>query len=97
MKDVLPLILAFAGGAIIETINWSLTRYALDKKKGTFAILPIRCVLAACYIAALYFAAKRFSADFVPVVIAGVVGLSAGLLVFTILLMRRGEKGGRSG
>ena len=98
MDTVLTAAVGFAGGFAVEFVNWLLTRSALERGSGAAMILPLRCVLAAGYLALLYLAGGALGADTTVLLIAAAVGLSAGLIVFTLLLMRNnGKDGGTNG
>ena len=95
MKDILPAALAFAGGMLTEFINYLITRAALKRETGLNFILPIRTIIAACFIAALYFIGKGAGVDIAVLLIAGALGATAGLVLFTLMLKKNG-KGGES-
>ena len=94
MKDVLFPVLAFVLGAAVEFVNFLLTSSALRKKKDALMIFPLRTVIAAGFLILLYFAAKALGLNVTACMIAGAVGASAGLAVFSMLLMKDNKKGG---
>lgn len=94
MKALLPLLIPFFGGVAIETVNFLITRAVLKKQNGAAFAVPLRALLAGGYMVAVYFIARAVTPDPGKYLIAAAVGASAGLLVFTILLMRSSLKGG---
>ena len=97
MLKYLPLVAAFLCGALAEAVNYFITRAALGKKSGVTAIFPVRTLVAALFLASLYYIGKGRGLDLVPFMIAGVLGATAGLAVFTLLLMRKMKTGGKGG
>ena len=95
MKELLPAALAFAGGVLIEFINYVITGFALKKGTGAAFILPLRILIAAGFIAALYFIGAACGLDTTVFMAAGALGATAGLILFTLLL-RKKQKGGVS-
>ena len=97
MGRFLPLAAAFLCGVLAEAVNYYITRAALDKKSGAAAIFPVRPLVAALFLASLYYVGKGRKLDVMPFMIAGVLGATAGLAVFTFLLMRKIKNNGKVG
>ncbi|MBO4385377.1 MAG: hypothetical protein J5854_08195 [Clostridia bacterium] len=88
MKEILPAVIAFSGGALAEFVNYLITRSALGKKSGVYMILPLRTLVAGGCLAAIYFIGRALKLDLTVFMIAGALGATAGLIVFTLLLIR---------
>ena len=97
MQKFLPLVAAFLCGVLAEAVNYFITRAALDKKSGAAAVIPVRTLVAALFLASLYYIGKGRKLDLVPFMIAGAVGATAGLAVFTLLLMKKMRSSGKGG
>ena len=55
-------------------------------------MLPLRSLTAASCVAALYFTAKAFSLSVTRQLLFGAAGLTAGLIIFTLLLSKRARE-----
>ena len=91
---MIPIVIAFAAGAAAEFINYLLTRSALGKNKNVSLIFPLRTLITAAFLAAIYFGSKALSLDTAYCMIAAALGATAGLAVFTFLLIKDNKKGG---
>lgn len=94
MKELLPAALAFAGGMLMEFINYIITGSALEREAGAMFILPLRTLIAAGFIAALYFIGKALGLDPAVFMTGGALGATAGLILFTLLLKKKQKGGG---
>lgn len=92
MKDILPAVLAFLGGVLAEFANFIITRAALGKKSGVYMILPLRTLIAGGFIAAIYFIGMALKLDMTVFMISGALGATVGLIVFTLMLIRKTGK-----
>lgn len=88
MKELLPPAVAFICGVLAGYINFLITRAALKREAG-FAVMPLRTLVTAGFITALYFTGRALGLKLAPFLIAGALGLTLGLIVFTAVLMRR--------
>ena len=64
---------------------------------GAAAIFPLRTVVSALFLASLYYIGRGRGLDIMHFMIAGVLGATAGLAVFTFLLMRKIKNNGKGG
>ncbi len=87
-----PAAFAFAGGIVIELINYLVTKAAL-KGRGSLYVLPLRTLLTAAYIAALYFIGEKASFGIRPPMIGGALGCTLGIIIFSLLLARANNGG----
>ena len=97
MENILPLAVAFAAGFAVECANYLITRAALRKNKNASALFPLRTLITAAFLAALYFASKALTDDASACLIAGAVGATAGLAIFTFILINNSKGGGTNG
>lgn len=89
MKELLPPAVAFICGVLAGYINFLITRAALKREASGYAVMPARTLVTAGFITALYFTGRALGLKLAPFLIAGALGLTLGLIVFTAVLMRR--------
>ena len=89
MKYTLFIIAAAIGGVVISYINYLILKSALKNStdKRAFYISPLRSVLAAAYLFAIYFLANKLGFSTIGPLIAGAIGLTFSLFVFTKMLL----------
>ncbi|MCR5808990.1 MAG: hypothetical protein K6G56_05455 [Clostridiales bacterium] len=99
MKELIPPVLAFAGGVFTGYINFLITRAALKREASGYAVMPARTLVTAGFITALYFTGRALGLKLAPFLIAGAAGATMGLIVFTLLLTRNrdAKEGDRDG
>ncbi len=94
MKGYLPVIAAFVLGVLAEYVNYLITRKALAGRGNAHAIIPLRTLVTGGFIALLFLCGRAFGLELGPLLIAGAAGATAGLIVFTLILLRK--KGGEN-
>ena len=94
MKDVLPAAVAFIAGFAVEYANYAITRSALKKDRDMVTVFPLRTIITAAFFAILYFASRAIVKNVTVCMIAAALGATAGLVIFTMLLMNHNKKGG---
>ena len=82
---------AFAVGFFISSINYFITGKILKsgRESALSAVSPVRFLLSAALLCGLYFLGAKTSLSLYALLIGGAAGLTAGLVLFTLLLMRK--------
>ena len=94
MKEFLFGFAAFACGVLVSYVNYLIGRRSLSGGKMLYSA-PLRSVVSAAFLIALFFIGDKTEAPTVPLLLGGALGLTAGLILFTYLLMKKfgGGKG----
>ena len=92
MEIFLSGAVAFAAGAAVSFVNYLISRVLIAKTGSPSAASPLRSVLTVAFLASAYFIAKALEVSVPAVLVGGALGMTAGLAVFTVLLMRAGKK-----
>lgn len=93
MEKLIPAVPAFIAGVGVSYVNYLIAKAAM--KKGGFGLMPLRTLILAAFAAALYFTGKALACGPAPLIIGGAAGATAGLIVFTALLVRAAKGEGR--
>ena len=89
-----PCICAFVGGIAVSLVDYALMKKAMGEPDKLTVLLLLRTFIAAAAIALLYFIGKWTGVSLVPFMIAGALGLTLGLVVTTLILMKQ-QRGGK--
>ena len=92
MAIFLTALAAFAGGMLIAYFNYLITRAFLTKSKTGSAGLP-RSMISAVFIACLYLIGVKTRLNMYALLIGGVLGCTAGTVLFTCLLIKANREG----
>lgn len=93
--DFLFAAAAFAVGVLISFLNYLISKKTLASGSANYAA-PLRSLLSAAYLIVLFFLGSKTSLPAFPMLIGGALGLTAGLALFTVLLMKKYGGKGRS-
>ncbi|MBR0136132.1 MAG: hypothetical protein IJM18_08015 [Clostridia bacterium] len=86
--DIITAAAAFAGGVLAEFINSLITRRAMAGRASA-ALIPLRTLVTGGYMVLLYFISRAFGLNTAAALIGGAAGATAGLIVFTLILMKK--------
>ena len=93
MWDVFGAIVAFAGGTLVATINYLISKRALGKKPNAFAVVfIIRQAINVAYILGAYFLAPITTFNTWYFVIGAVMGATLPSIFFTKKLLATSNK-----
>ncbi|MBO4277374.1 MAG: hypothetical protein J5925_03125 [Clostridia bacterium] len=93
MKDVLFAAAAFAAGVLVSFVNYIISKKTLHGGKTTVAA-TVRSLISASFLLLLFFIGMETSLPVAALLIGGALGLTAGLILFTWLLLKNyGGKG----
>ena len=83
------VILAFIGGLAISFVNFIIMRIMLKKGAEGAGAMSVRTVVMAGFFVALFFIAKALEIELIPFLIAGAIGATIGLVVFSVVMTRK--------
>lgn len=87
MSDTAYGLIAAAAGLAVSFLNSRLTKSALEGGKSGL-LLGLRAVISASFIALLFVLGTLTGIPLEPLLIGGAAGLTVGLAVFTVSLMK---------
>ena len=88
METFVTAAVAFIAGASVSFVNYLISRASMRISGSLLAAAPFRGVFSVAFIVAAYFAAKSLGVSMLAALLGGALGLTAGLAVSTVLLMR---------
>ncbi len=92
LSDFYSAIAAFAGGLLVAFIDSIITKKAFGNEQKLVRLLPLRTVAAALLMTLLYFICAEAGLNTTVVIISAATGVTLGLLVFTMLLIKEQKK-----
>ena len=93
MKDILGVIITFALGVGIATLNYYISKYFLEKNPDKFAMTTVvKQIFNVGYLVAVY-----MSGDFLPfklayILIGAVLGITLPMFIYTRKLLKLNEE-----
>ncbi len=88
-----PCICAFIRGVGVSIADFALMKKAMGTPDKLSALLLLRTFVSAAAVALLYFIGKWTGVQLVQFMIAGALGLTCGLVVTTLILMKKQREG----
>lgn len=97
MERVLTLAIPFIAGVAVSFINYLVSRAALRRNKDSALIFPLRTVFAAGFLILVYFVSKSLALSVNACLISGALGVTVGITVFTMILIKNDRGGDDNG
>lgn len=89
-----PCICAFIGGVGVSLVDFALMKKAMGVPEKLSGFLLLRTFISAAAVALLYFIGRWTGVQLLPFMIVGALGLTAGLILTTLILMKK-QRGGK--
>ena len=91
--NLVPLLLAFAGGCLVSVINAALTKRAFDKKKDTFGkFFAFRQVLNVAYLIVIYLLGQNSPENITNLLLGAAIGLTIPSIILSTRMSKQYAK-----
>ena len=88
MREFLVAAAAFGTGVLVSFVNYLISKKLLQSGNTGFTATA-RSIVSAAFLIALFFIGAKTSLPAVPMLVGGALGMTAGLILFTVLLIKK--------
>ena len=87
--DIVGILIVFAAGIVIATINYYISKYVIKNQPEKYAIITVfRQLIQVFFLVAVFFISKYLPWDRIYLLIAGAVGTTLPMIWFTHRLVK---------